>query len=324
MSPCFRKGQSLIELAIFSSIIIFSLTVLVGYALSFNFNQRIMMQSFKRAMFLADQASTTSLSASATLVYDKAIANPSSMFGVGSRSGITFSFSGTRSNDLYSEMEGLDYELSRTVYDINGKVYTFKTAAFAYKDLAGAKRKAVIDYWNGQGLSWQWEYPDADDDEKKFENNTQWDIDNDGEEETILNTDTGLVMDSQEGEIDSTVSDPELTNGLLSESRSIKSDQNELTNTQNRRNFSTRSKLRDMEIIERKIRLNPRLTNLSNITAQIEAQNSTCSYASGYSCDRFSINTGCDCLLLEGGEKLLLVRSVFSSDKNAFEWDTHQ
>lgn len=339
---CFKKGQSLIELAIFSTVIFLAMGVLVSYALSYNHNQHLTMLANKRARHLATQAHNTYLYASVAVVFDKPVASVSNMFGIPKRVPVVASSSAVHSNDLYSEMDGVDEELPRVVYDINGKTYALKTAAFVTKSFTedDAKRKAWIDDWNGEGLAWQWEYPAGEDDnsedseglveavkskdedaaERQFDDGTAWDIDGDGEEEVIVDKDRGLVMDSQDGELDMTEPSAALQNGLLPDTSSSEYNQSQLRNTQQESRFQTKTIIRHQEVIQRPIRLNPKFTDFSDIKSQLAAQNPGCNYDEERSCDDPSLGADCDCLYESEGQKFLWVRGLFSTDKEAYVW----
>ncbi len=313
-----NRGQSLIELAIFASVIFLAMSVLISYGLSFNYNQQVTLTAFRKAIQLAKQVANTSLYASVNLVYDKAIANPASMFGISPRSPIAVSASGAWSNELYSELDGDDEELPRTVYNINGKVYSLKTAAFVHKglDQANAKRRAYIEGWDGTGPAWQWEYPDKK--ENSFGSNTSWDIDGDDEEETIIKLKTGLVMDSQEGELDMTIDDPQKRNGLISDYKSTVIDKSALTNLQKQGKFESATKLDYLQIIERRIRLNPgEGVDFSALLGQINKNNQNC-YGRGSPCEAEEE----DYILEEDGDKYLVVRSRFMTKEDSYVWST--
>lgn len=312
------KGQSLIELAIFASLIFLAMSVLVSYGMSFNYNQRVAITAFRKAIKLAKQVSSGSLSSSVNIIYDKAIANPASMFGISPRSPVGFSASGAWSNELYSELDGNDEELPRITYEINGKNYSFKTAAFTNKKFseAGVERKDYIEGWDGKGKAWRIERPD--DDENRFDDNTSWDIDGDGEEEIIIKAQSGLVMDSQEGELDMTIDDPKYRNGLLSDYTSTIIDKSALTNLQKQGKFLSDTALDYVQIIERRIRLNPNGgVDFSGLKKQIIENNADC-YGSGKACESQEE----DYILDEGGQRYLVVRSRFVTKENSYVWST--
>lgn len=102
-------GQVLMELAIFGSILIMLLGVLVNYGLRYNGQQRMMQESFSKAYKSAGDwgrcpegsSNCPSSSVSYALIKDKHIPDPADMWGIGQVSGISSSSGGiTRSYDL--------------------------------------------------------------------------------------------------------------------------------------------------------------------------------------------------------------------------------
>jgi len=135
MNHSFKNGQSLVELAVFSSVMFMAIGALVSYALNYNQLQRISMLGAMRASEIALDVADTSLLANVVLIYDKALPDISStlgMFGFSRRRPLQFSFSVTRSNALFSQPEwGKEEELSRTVFVINGnKRYELTNSGF--------------------------------------------------------------------------------------------------------------------------------------------------------------------------------------------------
>lgn len=91
-SPISERGQALLELAIFGSMIILILGAMLNYGLNAEYTQRAMMESFRQA----EAAPNTSY----LLVQDRHIPNPSHPYAVGALVPVTASASVTRSNQL--------------------------------------------------------------------------------------------------------------------------------------------------------------------------------------------------------------------------------
>ncbi len=98
-----ESGQSLLELAIFGSLLLMLLGVLVGYGLRYNFQQQATMEAFRKAQEFAykDDEGAPRGSASYTVIKDRHIPDPQNPFGVGQVSPIMASASVTR--DTYMD-----------------------------------------------------------------------------------------------------------------------------------------------------------------------------------------------------------------------------
>jgi hypothetical protein len=229
-----KIGQSLVELAIFSSVMFMAIGALVTYALNYNQYQRLTMLATMKANNEAWQAADTALSATVVLVYDKALPDISStlgMFGVTKKRTLQVMASATRTNALYSQPEwGKEEELPRIIYIFNGnKKYSLTTSGFAnrtfeyelvntrnddtpikkYKTPQGKnfKRKEWREGWwsnthftNAESelyppRSWQW-VENSGTPETQVTSLSSWDIDDDNEEEQILNITTNTKIDN--------------------------------------------------------------------------------------------------------------------------------
>jgi len=417
-----RKGQSLIELGVFSAIILLAMGFLVSYGLSYSHNQRIATRAFKRAEQLSKDLAATSRSTSITLVYDKSIADPSSMFGFSQKTPLSFSTSLTASNLLYALYSGDPSGLPRFIYDINGKVYSLTTSAFVDREFDsrtkfdayikdGPRRKVYKNRWNpSMGNLWKYETPGGD---NKVEEGTSWDINNDDREEAILESyevfvdkngrrislyerggelnyyfspqgvfgrdDKGQFtiggtidpdnnnvygpdktfwgrikrvfkyLDTSIGELNFNIDDPNLRNGLLSDTKTFITENSAMVNSQDGRIIKTKTSLNNMQIIERRIRLNSsidfnmyninvnerpdpeqdrKIEQAEDIRGQIRKNNASCNYNSSpiaqpfgtFRCSDFSEDSSCDCLLEEAGQKYLIVKSKFTDNKSYLEW----
>jgi hypothetical protein len=119
------KAQSLLEVAIFGSIIIMLLGVLVSYGLRYNFQQQAMQQAFRKS--LADAVvqqkslaipNTMAPSISNVIVKDRHIPNPSDTFGVGSVNPFVGSAGSVTINYKLSETPDKESELPRIAVNI--------------------------------------------------------------------------------------------------------------------------------------------------------------------------------------------------------------
>ena len=144
--PSFKKGQAILELAVFGSILIMLLGVLVSYGMKYNFQQRIMQQAFRKALVSAAESrqSNKPTSVSHIVIEDRHISSPSNAFAVGSVSPIIASASVTRTYELQATPDpNKENELPQLSLNINGEIYTFKTSAFrdVYNVLVGHLEK---------------------------------------------------------------------------------------------------------------------------------------------------------------------------------------
>ena len=141
-----HNGQALVELAVFGAFFLMLLGVLLSYGLKYNFQQKAHMTAFRRALKIASDQDRGS--GSAMIVEDRAIPDPSTMFGIGSTAPITASASVQRDYKMDEQVIDVD-SLSGTVMDIqtsrtsnNGATSTgwmprrvYKTAAFRVENL---------------------------------------------------------------------------------------------------------------------------------------------------------------------------------------------
>jgi hypothetical protein len=94
-----RKGQTLSELAIFSSILLLLLGILINYGLRYNAQQQAIQKAFREAMVSASQtgAPGTPVSVSHLVIKDLKLPDPSHPFALGATTTVTASASVTRS-----------------------------------------------------------------------------------------------------------------------------------------------------------------------------------------------------------------------------------
>jgi len=127
----YLKGQAILELAIFGSILIMLLGILINYGLRYNYQQQVMQQAFRKALASAAVSMNdhTSISVAHAVVEDKHIPNPADPFAVGS---VLPSSSGASVTRNYKLMETPDYEdeLPSAVINVQGKSVSFKSAGF--------------------------------------------------------------------------------------------------------------------------------------------------------------------------------------------------
>jgi hypothetical protein len=157
MRCCFKqKGQSILELAIFGSILIGLLGILINYGLKFNYQQKAMMQAFRQAYNASQEGG------SYTLIVDKHIPDPANAFGFGSVSNIASSAGVTRNYHMQEVAENYD-ELPQMIIEIkgSGSPYrkAFKTAGFRY--IANVPSEAIEKYEEIYGSSNVCSDPDA-------------------------------------------------------------------------------------------------------------------------------------------------------------------
>ena len=123
-------AQALAELAIFGSILLMLLGVLVNYGLRYNFQQQVIQQAFRKAIAHdpATPESDTNL-----ILKDKYIPDPVNHFGVGSFVPVSASASVTRSYALDAGAESAG-ELPKLIMQINGQEQTYRTAGFRIEE----------------------------------------------------------------------------------------------------------------------------------------------------------------------------------------------
>jgi hypothetical protein len=95
-----NKAQALVELAVFGSILLFCVAILIQYALDGNYSQQTQMEAFRKALRLAYYKSGPADSSSIVLVKDKPIPDPRDQWGFGERYPITGSGSAVWDNAL--------------------------------------------------------------------------------------------------------------------------------------------------------------------------------------------------------------------------------
>jgi len=155
-----KKGEALLELAIFGAILIMLLGILLNYGLRYSFQQKTMMSAFREALRESDNPDLGG-QASVTIVQDKHIPNPSNPFAVGSVMPFSSGASVIRSYRL-NETADTYAELPQTTIQIQDQKFTYKTAGFRdisnvsgldkYKEVYGDSN--VWETGNGECISW--------------------------------------------------------------------------------------------------------------------------------------------------------------------------
>ncbi len=127
------KGQAILELAIFGSILIMLLGILINYGLRYGFQQQVMQQAFRQALATAAVSMDphTPVSTSHIVVRDKHIPNPADTFAVGSVMPFSSGASIVRSYKL-DETPDYEDELPQVIIDVQGEKIPYKTAGFSY------------------------------------------------------------------------------------------------------------------------------------------------------------------------------------------------
>ncbi|MBI4322869.1 MAG: hypothetical protein HY596_01190 [Candidatus Omnitrophica bacterium] len=125
---CLRanKGQALLELAIFGSLFILVLGVLLNYGLNADYSQRAKMEAFRQALALSSDSNITG-GGSYALAKDRYIPNPSNPFALGSD--IPVSESGSVIRDFrLDETADTVSELPRVNITVNGEPFDCPSA----------------------------------------------------------------------------------------------------------------------------------------------------------------------------------------------------
>jgi hypothetical protein len=221
MRPCdkifHKQGQSILELAIFGSIILFLFSILIQYGVGLNLQQHLSMQAFRKALSISKSATLNSpdgMNASLTIVKDLPTTDPANPFGVGETTPYIVQGSGTLSRLLYAKYEpGVDSDLPRVTFIINGVKKTYTTAKWKRYDCRGNNVKKKVTKYFALPMSWDtpvgplWNWEEVKD--TKLESNDYADLDNDGYAEAIMGVIRSLsqvggydYLDFQEGEID--------------------------------------------------------------------------------------------------------------------------
>jgi len=109
-----ERGQALVELAIFGSLLIMLVGALINYGLNYDYQQQAAMESFRKALGMASaplpsDPTTPAGSATTILIKDRHIPNPAHPFATGSLNPITGSASVTRNFALQENADAWDW-----------------------------------------------------------------------------------------------------------------------------------------------------------------------------------------------------------------------
>ncbi|MFC1675077.1 hypothetical protein ACFL1K_04260 [Candidatus Omnitrophota bacterium] len=129
-----NKAQSLLELAIFGSLLIMLLGVLINYGLRYNFQQKALQHAFRQAAAGAARdanVSSANVPVSTSNIYmrDVHIPEPANPWGVGQTVPIFAAENVLRNPDLSLTADNKN-ELPEMVIDIGGQTASFKTQGF--------------------------------------------------------------------------------------------------------------------------------------------------------------------------------------------------
>lgn len=115
------RGQAILELAIFGSLFIMLLGVLINYGLRYNFQQKVIQQAFRQALASAAQSTEdgTPISTSHQVVRDVRIPDSSQPFSIGSLIPVSASASVVRNYKMQETADGVD-EYPSLIMDIKG------------------------------------------------------------------------------------------------------------------------------------------------------------------------------------------------------------
>jgi hypothetical protein len=120
------KGQAILELATFGSVVLFCLALLVHFGLQMNYQQNVQMQAFRKSLKLAYYKQGPNAQASLTMLKDKPAVDPRDKWGFADRvsvgGGATVTWGNTL-NEIYTtsidEKDVSDQDLPRLYIDVN-------------------------------------------------------------------------------------------------------------------------------------------------------------------------------------------------------------
>ncbi|MEW6170033.1 MAG: hypothetical protein AB1472_00485 [Candidatus Omnitrophota bacterium] len=183
-----KKAQALTELAVFGSVALFCLAMLVRFGLIFNYQQRIQAEAFRKAVLKAYHFSQNQIQVSYSIFRDRRIADPQDPYGASSErmplsasSSVTFSDETLSSASGDSLGEGLDNQDSLPAllyeYPVGGQQipdeeqYTYysevrhlKPGAYRVYSCDGSVKVKIDDLEdkNGDGVYWKWQEVSCD------------------------------------------------------------------------------------------------------------------------------------------------------------------
>lgn len=137
-----KQGQSALELAIFGSVFLLCLGMLIRFGMSYNMQQYHQMKTFTEAYNRAADpaANSGAQTVQYTKIQDKRDIDVSNQWGIGGFQGFVGSNAVTRSNNLYGDIEyGKDEDLPKATIKIND---------WERKDDAGKPNPYRLAGWN--------------------------------------------------------------------------------------------------------------------------------------------------------------------------------
>ena len=124
-----KRGQAILELAIFGSLLIMLLGILLNYGLRYNAQQQVTQHAFRKALVKAYDAPYPGkpISTTEVMVNDLHIPDPGHAFGLGSVTPVSSSASLIRNPKMELTPDNSS-EAPQIDININGEVFPFKTA----------------------------------------------------------------------------------------------------------------------------------------------------------------------------------------------------
>jgi len=224
------RGQSLAELGIFASLILFAFGTLISFGLGANYSQEMYMRSFRKNLYRAIMERRLHRPYSYIEVKDKRIITPEEI----TMSGSTRTFGGGNgttiwSNQLYLAKDwdepAAEKHIPRIIYVINDKSYAFTTASLQNwehnsNSVLSLRRKTLVTDPTAS-THWYWE---GARDVNNVHPGTMFDLNGDNYEELLVKVKLGWdglypyisqikYLDYTEGEVNLLVDEPK--QGLL-------------------------------------------------------------------------------------------------------------
>jgi hypothetical protein len=329
------RGQTATELAIFGTILVFVIGILVTYSLTFTYSQQLQQQASRDALRLSsfidayppkNPMPLQDRSASVAFFEDRQMPDLSNAFGIMQRSPVSGSASAVKTRHLYANIIfGTLDNLPRIHLYINGQKFIFTTANFKDIPQRGGSKKVMrgtTDYDNALAhhdnsnpdLYWKW--LDVDSNQISNPENNLADIDGDLKEEQILEVTGGRIhaMDFQDGQLDLTVNDFDIRHGAKKQGIIAEGGAEyrvepgtQISKDEEKTTITTTTTVKGTDIITRIIRLNPHYKgDWKGVTDQAGG------IATG-NCTSSNKDVNC----FDSGSALLYVRTTFVINKSA-------
>ena len=188
-----KKAQALVELAVFASIFLMVLSLLVRYGLSYNYSQHTQMSAFRRALGWTCDKELQGVSL--TLTEARRMPTTQGPFGISSRQSFSAASAATWSSNLnmsreYEAAKIPFSELPTKMYIVDGK-HLELTTADGYCNLDNNATISVkVDNPAGP-VYWRWVTigPNLSDLVDEDEGGIPYDLDGDGQKEVISSAD---------------------------------------------------------------------------------------------------------------------------------------